>query len=113
MYLGIAVVNKKVENLPQNVYMYINEFNKGAAICLVQYIAKYLLCKYRGSPDSADSISAVPGLVRFQNHTKSTFPDLVRFSNSLILNFSRNLDKKLDKTLKNLVPLVENLVNHP
>ena len=28
------------------------------------------ICKYRGSPVSAVSISAVPGLVRFTNRTK-------------------------------------------
>ena len=37
---------------------------------------------YRGSPDSADSISAVPGLVRIVNRTiLPKFPNLVRIAN--------------------------------
>ena len=50
--------------------------------------------KYRRSLDSADSISAVPGLVRIANRTiLPKFPDLVR-----IANHSRPDEEALEKS---------------
>ena len=46
------------------------------------YLLVVHLILYRGSSDSADSISAVPGLVRIANRTiLPKFPDLVRIAN--------------------------------